>query len=93
MGAHTTSFGKYNPMWGAFLPLPLPPISLTPQISHMPQISLHPYLSGAILSTYLHLYSLTFFHRPEEAASVWRLQKHVCPKLDYTLCFIKMELI
>ena len=95
MGAHTTSFGKYNPMWEC-LPSPTTPSYLpnTPNIPHAPNFPTPLiWVVPSLISTYLHLCSLIFFHRPEEAASVWRLQKLVCPKLDYTLCLIIQELI
>ena len=37
--------------------------------------------------------SLTFSHRPDEVALVWRLQKPVYSKFWYTLCFRIQELI
>ena len=49
-------------------------------------------MSGAIFGKYtFDLCSLMFSHRPNEAALVWRLQKLVCYKLLYSLCFSIQE--
>ena len=39
------------------------------------------------------LSGLTFSHRPDEVASVWRLGKLVCNRLVDLLCFSKQEII
>ena len=47
----------------------------------------------SLVSTHFYICSLTFSHRPDEAASVWRLWKLVCNKLLDLLCFSMQELL
>ena len=84
-----TSIGKYCPMWGC---LPSPHITLyhphnTPTSQTAKQL-IHPKLphtpiamAPSLVNTHFDLCSLTFSHRFDKVASVWRLQKLVCNKL------------
>ena len=69
-------------------------LSMFPHNTPIDPLSATSYLSGNILvSKHFIFMWFNLFHRPVEAASVWRQQKLVCEYIVFILCFINSAVI
>ena len=92
-GAPITSIGKYYsmqrvPSFSPFHPLLTLKLPTHPNLLYTPV-----FMAPSLVSTHFDLCCLTFPHKPDEVASVWRLQKLVCNKLLDLLCLSIQELL
>ena len=100
LGGMCNYIGKYCFLWECLLHITLTISIIPPPTPHAPKHPINqklPYtpisVAPSLVRKDFYLCSLTFSHRPDEAASVWRLQKLVCNKLMDLLCFSTQEML